>query len=350
MSTALYIIISLVILSIFVTLHELGHYVAGKALGFGIVEFAVGMGPALIKKKKNGIIYSLRAIPVGGMCRFYGEDEETGDGKAFGSQKPWKRAVVLASGALMNLLTAVVLAVIILTTIGIAVDYIPTVDSFTYENSPAQTAGLLPGDRIVAVDGHTLTQYDQINSLLSLVTDAAGDSCVVTVERDGQTTDVAVRGIYNEAEGRNILGIMIGAIPVYEKMGFFEAVGSSFQYIWQLVKSLFSFFGMLFRGEIRQGDVMGPVGIIRLIADAIKESIAKLLEIAVLISANLGLFNLLPLPALDGGRLVFVGLEAVRRKPIPAEKEGIVHFVGIVLLLGLIIYLTIGDISSWLGG
>ena len=350
MSVVLYFIIGLVILCVFVTLHELGHYIAGRALGFGIVEFAVGMGPAIIKKTKNGILYTLRALPVGGMCRFYGEDEETGDGRAFGAQKPWKRAIVLASGALMNLITAVVLAVIALMAIGVTVDYIPAVDSFTFENSPAQLAGLEPGDVFLAVDGQKLTPRDQFNSLLSLLSNAKSEACTVTVERGGETMDFTVRDFYSEAEGRNIIGIMISGMPVYEKMGLGEALGSSFRYIWETIKALYGFIGMLFRGEIKQGDVMGPVGIAFLIADAAKQNVAQLLYIAVLISANLGMFNLMPLPALDGGRLVFVGLEAVRRKPMPPEKEGLVHLVGIVLLLGLIAYLTVTDIITRIGG
>ena len=350
MSTVLYVIIALVILSVFVTLHELGHYTAGRLLGFGIVEFSVGMGPAILKKEKNGITYALRAFPVGGMCRFYGEDEETGDGLAFGSQKPWKRAIVLVSGAFMNILTAIVLAVVVLMAIGVIVDYTPTIDSFSFENSPAEEAGLLPGDVITAVDGKPLTQYDQLNSVTELIKAANSDECVISVERDGQTLDIAVHDIYNETEGRNLMGVQIGAIPIRQKLGLFPAIGYSFQYIWEMVKSLFNFFGMLFRGEVQQGDVVGPVGIVVLIKDAVTAGIEQVLEIAVLISANLGLFNLLPLPALDGGRLVFVASEAIRRKPIPPEKEGIVHLVGIILLLGLVVYLTIGDVSSLFGG
>lgn len=350
MSTVLYVIIALVILSAFVTLHELGHFIAGKKLGFGIVEFAIGMGPAIFKKKKDGILYSLRAFPIGGMCRFYGEDEETGDGLAFGSQKPWKRAIVLSAGAVTNIVSAIILAVIILMTIGVITDYIPSVNSFSYENSPAEEAGMLEGDVIVAVNGKELTQYDQIDSLVDLIGAADSDACVITVLRNGEEMDLTLHNLYNETEGRNMIGIQIGAIPVYEKLGFFSALGSSFQYIWQMIKALFSFFGMLFQGEVKQGDVIGPVGIIVLITDAVKQGVAQVLEIAVLISANLGLFNLLPLPALDGGRLVFVVIEAIRKKPVPAEKEGIVHFVGIVLLLGLIVYLSIGDISSLFGG
>ncbi len=350
MSTTLYIIVSLVILSIFVTLHELGHFIAGKTLGFGIVEFAVGMGPALIKKKKNGILYSLRALPVGGMCRFYGEDEETGDGLAFGSQKPWKRAIVLVAGALMNILTAIVLAMLILTTIGVTVDYIPSVGSFSYENAPAKLGGMQLGDVILAIDGQPLEEYAQIDSLTRFIGAADSDSCVVTVERDGTRLDLTLRGLYNESEGRNMIGIQIGAIPVYEKLGFFDALKSSFRYIWDMIKGMFSFFGMLFRGEVARGDVVGPVGIVVLISNAARESVSRLLEIGVLISANLGLFNLIPVPALDGGRLVFVALEAIRRKRVPPEREGLVHFVGIILLLGLIVYLSIGDIASLFKG
>jgi regulator of sigma E protease len=342
LSTVISILAGLLILSLFVMLHELGHYGAGRLLGFDIVEFSIGMGPAILKKKRNGILYALRAFPVGGMCRFYGEDEETGDGKAFGSHPVWKRMIVLVAGAAMNILTALILAVVMLMAYG---NFMPSVHSFTEENAPAKLAGMVEGDRIVAVNGHKLSYYADLTTYIGKTN---GESMTITVERNGETLELTVKDFYNETEGKNLIGIMME--PVRMKQGFFGAIGGSFRYIGQMVKDMVGFFGMLFQGQAGISDMGGPVAIVTIFGQAVRTGFEAVLQLGVIISANLGLFNLLPLPALDGGRFVFLVVELIRGKPVSPEKEGLVHFVGIILLLILVVVISISDVSKLFGG
>ena len=221
MSTVISVLAALIVLSIFVVLHELGHYCAGRIFGFGIVEFSVGMGPAIIKKEKNGITYALRALPIGGMCQFYGEDQaDTGDGKAFSCHPIWQRMIVIAAGPVMNILTTIILATVMLMTYG---EYMPAVNSFSFENSPAEVAGMQSGDIIVAVDGHELSYYNEVSSLIR-----AADSKSMTLEviRGGEHIEIEIKDFYSEQEDRNIIGIVME--PARLKQNFFGAVAGSF--------------------------------------------------------------------------------------------------------------------------
>ena len=341
MSTFFSILAALLVLSVLVTIHELGHFVAGRLLGFTIVEFSVGMGPVLLKKEKNGIRYCLRALPIGGMCQFYGEDQEVKDQRCFNAQPVWKRIVTVAAGPVMNLITAVLFAIITLSVYG---DYMPSI----YEvnpGTPAYEAGLQSGDVITSVGGTEIQYYDDTTSL---ILSAPKEGTTITVDRNGENVSCQVKNIYNETEGRNLIGITIS--PVRVQFGFFKAVGASFGYVGTMVRETFGFFGNLFSGQVQSTDVAGPVGIISYISEAVRYSFETVLRFMVIISISLGIMNLLPLPALDGGRLVFMLIELVRGKPIPAEKEGMVHFVGLLLLFGLIIFLTYNDISNMIHG
>ncbi len=344
MSTVLSVIAALLVLTVFVVAHELGHYSVGRLFNFGILEFAVGMGPVLFKKTKNGIDYSLRAFPIGGMCRFYGEDEEPNDPRCFTAQKVWKRMLVVLAGPVVNLLLAVVLSAIILMSFG---DYVPMVESLTAEDSPAAEAGVLPGDLLLSVDGRDIVYFNQVSSV---VNKADSDSATLVVERDGERVALVLEDIYNAEEGRNMLGVMISAQrKVY---GFFDAFGYSVQYVWSIVYETLAYFGGLIVGtvQMQSGDVVGPVGIVTMLSQAVRAGLEVVLRFGVLISASLGLMNLLPLPALDGGRFVFMVVEVIRGKPVPQKVEGMVHFVGILLLFALVIFLSVRDVASLIGG
>ena len=343
MSTVISVLAALIVLSIFVVLHELGHYCAGRIFGFGIVEFSVGMGPAIIKKEKKGITYALRALPVGGMCQFYGEDQaDTGDGKAFSCHPIWQRFIVIAAGPVMNILTTLILATVMLMTYG---EYMPSVNSFSFENSPAEVAGMQAGDIIVAVDGQKINYYSEATSLIRA---ADSQSMMLEVVRNGEHIQLEIKDFYSEEDGCNIVGILIE--PARLRYGLFGAIGGSFNYVWQMIRELGSFFKLLFQGQVKSGDVAGPVGIVSMIGQAVRTGFETVLRLGVLISANLGLMNLLPLPALDGGRLVFLIIEAVRGKPVPPEKEGLVHFIGLILLFALVIFLTVSDVKTFIIG
>ncbi len=342
--TALYIVIAILILSVLICLHELGHFWAGRLLGFTIVEFSVGMGPRLFKKEKNGVIYSLRAFPIGGMCQFFGEDEKSGDPRSFGAKPCWKRAIVLVSGALMNLLTALVLAVVLVAAFGVT-DTSRIEVAAVNADSPAAAAGLVPGDAFVSVNGQATDSYESFSQYLAK---SPSEKAVIGVERGGETVYVTAEDIYDAGEQRNMLGVTIRYGTKH--LSFFGTIGEAFRTCGEAIAMVYQSLWMLVSGQAGLKDMAGPVGIVEIFVDAATYGASTLLYLTVFISANLGVVNLLPLPALDGGRLVFVGVEAIRKKPIPPEKEGVVHLIGIGLLLLLIVVLTYQDIVRLIGG
>lgn len=342
MTTLLSILASLLLLSVLVAIHEFGHYASGRLLGFSIVEYAIGMGPVLFQRVKNGIQYSLRALPIGGMCRFYGEDEGVSDEKCFNAQVWWKRLIVILSGPLMNFVFAVVVSVVILIAYG---DYVPSIVEIGDATTPAYVGGLQVGDVITSVDGKKISYYSET---VPLILAAEGGAVDITVERSGQNVSCHLTDIYNAEAGKNLIGITIQ--PERMQFGLFRSVTRSFRYTWSMVTETFAFFGRLFQGNVQSTDVAGPVGIVAYISEAVRYDFETVLRFAVMISMSLGIMNLLPLPALDGGRAVFMIVEGVRGKPVSPEKEGMVHFVGLILLFGLVIFLTFNDISNIIGG
>lgn len=342
LTTILSILGALLVISLLVVIHELGHYGVGRLLGFKIVEFAVGMGPKLFKFEKNGIIYSLRAFPIGGMCQFYGEDNAAENDDCFNSKPAWKRMLVVLAGPVMNILFAVILSIITLTAFG---DYMPQIQGFVEDvPSVAQQAGIEEGDFILAIDGRSIAYYNDVSNVIAA---ADGEEAVFTVERNGEKLDITVKNLYNAELERNYMGVTIAAAR--KSYSFPEACAGSFRYTFTMVREMFSFFGTLFKGQIHSGDVMGFVGTIDLIGQAVRLGFETVLRIAVLISINLGIVNLLPFPALDGGRLVFL-LFAIFGIRINERVEGIIHAVGLIILLGLMVLLTFGDVSRLIGG
>lgn len=332
---------ALVLLGVLVTVHEFGHYFVGRRLGFTILEFAVGMGPVLLKKTKNGIQYSLRALPIGGMCRFYGEDDDAADAHCFNSQKAWKRFLVIAAGPIMNLLLAVLLSIVTLAAYG---NYVPTVLEVSGADTPAAAAGVEEGDVLYAVDGRRVTYYSSTSDAVSMIRAADGARAVLTIERDGRRIDLTAEDLYDEEAGYNVLGVTIGATR--KTYGLFESIGESFFYLWSMVRETFTFFGSLFRGQVQSTDVAGAVGSIVYISEAVRYGMETTLRILIVLSMSLVIFNLLPIPALDGGRLLFIAIELVRGRPVDPRKEGMVHFVGLVVLLLLMAFLVFNDIAN----
>lgn len=332
---------ALVLLGVLVTVHEFGHYFVGRRLGFTILEFAVGMGPVLLKKTKNGIQYSLRALPIGGMCRFYGEDDDVADARCFNAQKAWKRFLVIAAGPIMNLLLAVLLSIVTLAAYG---NYVPTVLEVSGADTPAAAAGVEEGDILYAVDGRRVTYYSSTSDAVSMIRAADGARAVLTIERDGRRIDLTAEDLYDEEAGYNVLGVTIGATR--KTYGLFESIGESFFYLWSMVRETFTFFGSLFQGQVQSTDVAGAVGSIVYISEAVRYGMETTLRILIVLSMSLVIFNLLPIPALDGGRLLFIAIELVRGRPVDPRKEGMVHFVGLVVLLLLMAFLVFNDIAN----
>ncbi len=338
------IIEALLLLSVLVMIHELGHYTAGRLLGFTIVEYAVGMGPKLFGFKKKGIEYNVRALPLGGMCRFYGEDEGVADERCFNAQKPWKRFIVILSGPVMNFVLAFVLAVILILGWGVADEskvYVLSVN----ESSPAQVGGLQEGDQFLSVDGKKVEGFD---SLTGAVAAANAAHMEVVVLRDGQEQKLVLSELYNPETGGNFMGVNLAYGT--KKVGLFYAMKESVLTCWEYAGLVFKSIGMLFSGEAGLKDMAGPVGIVQLLGEATRTGWYTVLSLCTLLSVNLGLFNLFPIPALDGGRLLFILIEWVRGKPVPPEKEGVVHLVGFGLLMILVVVVTFNDVLRLIRG
>ena len=338
------IIEALLLLSVLVMIHELGHYTAGRLLGFSILEYAIGMGPKLAGFKKNGIEYNLRALPLGGMCRFYGEDDGVVNERCFNAQKAWKRFIVILSGPVMNFVLAFVLAVILLLGWGVT-DETKIIVQGISENSPAQAAGLQIGDQFVTVDGKPV---DSMESLTDAVRGADPNRMKVVVLRDGAEETLVFTNLFNEEKGVNFMDTTIAYGT--KRVGLGYAIGEGAVYCWEMAGLVFKSLGMLFSGEAGLKDMAGPVGIVQILGEAAKSGWYYVLNLCVMLSVNLGIVNLFPIPALDGGRLLFILIEWVRGKPVPPEKEGMVHLIGFGLLMVLVVVITFNDVLRLIRG
>ena len=376
-----YILLAILGLSILVITHELGHFLMGKRLGFTITEFSVGLGPKLFGIKGKQTEFTLRALPIGGSCRFYGEDQEVQDERCFNAKPAWKRFFVVLAGPLMNILTAVVLSFVLLLAYGANGEVSETEYLRVQEvtaGGPAAEAGMEPGDVLLRVDGETFANYDDFKAALDradvkgvAVTVLRGAKIDVEETKNGRVTEsraslsggeerlLTVTNILDQETGNKLIKITIERYPTVmttESYNVWQAAYKAVPYTWDLAKSVYQSLWMLITGKAGFRDMAGIIGTVDYMSDAMAEAgsasatVSIFLVFMALIAVNLGIINLLPLPALDGGRLIFIILEMIRKKPVPPEKEGLVHLIGMGLLLLLILALTISDIIRCFGG
>ena len=350
LSNILYVLLAIVMLGIIVTIHEFGHYCVGRLCGIGIVEFSVGFGPRLLGWERKGIKYSLRAIPLGGYCAFVGEDEHNDDPHAMNNQPVWKRFITVLAGPFMNFVLAFIVCAVMLGSYFIAETF-PIVDH-VMADMPAEAAGLQAGDKIVEVNGVALTS-DTAGVRLMLSTMQAGDLTQpidLVIERDGARMDYAITAVPVQSEDGSDARYQIGIVFASRTYNFLESIREAGSYMVETTGMMLdSLKNLIFKGEGLE-NTAGTVGIIAVVAQQAREGMYMVLWLMYIISLNLGIMNLLPIPALDGGRLLFLIVEAIRRKPIPPEKEGMVHAAGMVLLLGLFVVLTYHDIVRLISG
>ena len=350
------IILAILVLAFLIFFHELGHFTVGKLLGFRVLGFSMGFGPALVKFKKGDTEYALRAIPFGGSCQFDGEDEDAEtDPKRFNAQPVWKRFLVILAGPFMNVLLAFLIAFILMLAVPMPVyavdagsgDNIPYIVDVV-EGGAAEKAGILPGDIVIAVDGkNTMDANDGIESIDALVKfiGEASNDLYITIDRDGVVADLFAQDVYNAELGRNQLGISIAAVIENTKhLTVDKAFTGSFEYLGQIITATAKGIDSMFKNGIHQGDVSGVVGTVAIMADVANDGLINLVYIAVILSLSLGLFNLIPFPALDGGRLLFLVIEAIKGKPLNRKVEGIVNAIGLGLLFLLMIVVTVSDV------
>ncbi|MBR1561179.1 MAG: site-2 protease family protein [Clostridia bacterium] len=345
LTNILYVLLAIVMLGLIVTVHEFGHYLVGRLCGIGIVEFSVGFGPRLLgwEGKKTGIQYSLRAIPLGGYCAFVGEDEANDDPRAMNNQPVWKRFLTILAGPFMNFVLAFVACAVMLNQFVVAESF-PVVHS-VMDGMPAVEAGVQPGDTIVRVNDTDITNDGAgVSGVVTAIRATEPGSTVrLTVLRDGAEVELDMRTTVVEDENGASHG-MIGIEFSTRTFTVLEALRYAGEYMVTTTQSMLDSLRRLFFHGEGVDQIAGTVGIIAVVSQFARDGLYEVLWLIFIISLNLGIMNLLPLPALDGGRLVFLIVEAIRRKPIPPEKEGMVHGIGLLLVLGLFVLLTYHDV------
>lgn len=423
MTTFLYILLALVVLLVLITVHEFGHYIAGKIFGFKINEFSIGFGPAIYKKtKKDGEIFAIRALPLGGYCAFEGEDEEGKEKPdAFNNQPAWKRLIVLLSGVTFNFLFGILTAVIYLLVSGYSTTYVVR----TVKTNTTECMGFEKGDIVISADGKTVETYRSFASILSKIEN--DKEFTVTVERDGKLVEFktkkqkfpsycflpnskdfedklftkveetvtkidindfeeklmkietkddlktylntifdsqekAEEGKIENSYGNQVdsltevsddlgyakiviasSGYGTGVIQTYvaQKYSFFEAVAKAWPFCFYLCGLILSALGGLFTGATALEEMGGTITAVSQIAEVSQMGIDYFLLLLPLLGMNLALFNILPIPSLDGARALFVVIEMIFKKPVPRKIEGWIHTVGLFILLGLVVFFDI---------
>ena len=420
----LYILLALIVLLVMITVHEFGHYCAGKVLGFKINEFSIGFGPSIFKRKrKDGEQFSIRALPLGGFCAFEGEDEDGKDNpEAFNNKPAWKRVIVLVSGVTFNFLFGVLTAAIYLLVTGFTTPKI----SAALSSTEVTGSGLQRNDIVIAVDGKTVEAYRSFTDMISKY--KAGETFTVTVNRNGEvvdvvsskqnyssfyfvsnegyfdgklfdengaavssetfasviiqtttaneTTETAGNGAaistyitslykdaakttkYTEQDVKDFLangsliyapaGVSMGVVisNVDQKYGFFESLGKAWPFCFYLCDLIIDSFVGLFTGAVAVSEAGGTITAVAQIAEISSYGISYFLLLLPLLAMNLAVFNILPIPALDGARVVFVLIEMIFRKPVNRKVEGWIHTIGLFLLLGLVVFLDINHFVS----
>lgn len=406
------IIAAILVFSVIVLVHEYGHYKAAKSVGIKVYEFAIGMGPILFKKEKNGTIYSIRAVPIGGFVQMEGEEEDVRTSTSFSTKTVMQRFKVIAAGPFMNFVLALALFIIIAFSYGV---YGNQVD-FIAEDSNEYIAGLRPGDKIISINGEKAYIWEDIfyeiignkdsyytvkyesngqvkeakinnnyRKLVGITTEMVDGKATTTVSPSDVTSPAYEAGI---KDGDQVIKINDVPVKTWEEIttnvektpdgnpvkvtvdrdgkildfnivpqtqisvkfntqlekSFMTAISSSAYKTVYYIELMFKTISQLITGKLGSDALGGPVMVISMVGEAAESGILSLLNLAAFISINLGFMNLLPIPALDGSKLVFLIVEAVRGKAIPIEKEGYIHFIGFVVLIGFMIFITYKDL------
>lgn len=341
------VIASIIVFGLIIFVHEFGHYLAAKLAGVRVEEFALGMGPKVISRKRGDTVYSLRALPLGGFCRMAGEtgNEEYAPSSAYDAgrfdQKPvLSRMAVVIAGPLMNFLLAILLFALIFGLLGIPSDYTTTIGEVRPE-SPAAHAGIQAGDRILQINGTELGSWSE---MVKIIHSSPGVTLNIRVDHGGQLRDHAITPEVDPESGIGLIGIT-PRDPVWKRIGLWAGLREGLSRTWQITVMTVAGLVELIRGKVSAEGVSGPIGIIQLIDESARFGFIYVANLTALISINLGLLNLLPIPALDGSRLLFMLVEAVRGKPVNPAKENFVHLIGFMLLMGLMILITYKDLA-----
>lgn len=336
------VIVTIVAFGIMITLHEFGHFLTAKKFGVTVHEFSIGMGPLIFKWGKGETQYSIRLLPLGGYVKLEGEEEESDNPKAFSNISPLKRIIILAAGAFMNVLLGFLCFVVINSFTGGT--RVPLIDEIV-PDSAAEQAGLIAGDEIIRLDNTRVYTHSDVKLFML----DAPEEIKVSYIRGGEKHSAVLKPTVTE-NGSRLLGF-VPATKIYTPLETLEYSYYDTRYV---VKAVMKSLKMIIQGDAKVSDMSGPVGIVQVVdttADAASEygalyTFLSILLLFAMISVNLGVFNLLPFPALDGGSIIFAFIELVTRKKLKSEVLGYINLIGLALMLGLGIFVMYSDITK----
>lgn len=332
------VFVAIIVFGLLVLIHELGHFVVAKLVDIKVHEFSIGMGPKLLQAKKGETAYSIRALPLGGYVKMEGEDEESDDLRGFGNKPVLARIAVIFAGPFMNFILAIALFSIIFYFIGVPTTKIGEV----IPQSPAQHIGIQSGDIIDSINGEKMNTWQNIIDAISNSEEKPLD---ITIIRNGNKMEKTVMPAKDADTNRITIGIITAM-----KRSVIASIGNGFMVIKAItVDILFFLKGLVSGNSDLRGEVMGPIGIISLVGQVARTGWLDIVNLTAVLSVNLGLINLLPIPALDGSKIMFLLAEILRGKPIDPEKEGMIHLIGFGILITLMLLVTYRDILNLFG-
>jgi len=341
------ILISILIIAVLILFHETGHFLAARRIGIPVYEFSIGFGYKIISWRKDGVDYSIRIFPLGGFVRMAGEEPgDRDDPNGYSHRTPLEKIRVSFAGPFMNFVLALLIFIYSYAFIGIPRTTDEPIIGRVFDGQPAENAGILAGDRVLAINGQEVATWDEFTTILAA--QPAGTAVEMEIERGGKNTELLVTPEINTTTGTPAIGVLSNI--VYEKQGLLTAVKIGVVQTYELTLVLLGGLWTMVSGGASSAEIAGPVGIVGLIGDAAQVGTVFLLSFAAFLSINLGILNLLPIPALDGSRIVFAVVEAIRRKPVQPEKEGFIHWLGFMFLMALIVLVTFNDIMKFIKG
>jgi regulator of sigma E protease len=335
------------VIGVCVIIHEGGHYLAAVWRDVQVHEFAFGMGPVLLSRRRKGMLWSIRAFPIGGFVRLEGmedaplpDDAPPDPARSFPVKSAWERFVIIAGGAFSNIVLAWLLTALLLTFYGVLDVKSPVIGNLM-DGYPAQLMGAAPGDSVVSINGTRINEWKEIRSTLQSV---ETDDITVVVERNGAQIELSGKAPYNEESSARLWGVQPARVTYPLHKALYNGLG----YCWRISAEILSSLWQMLTGRLH-AEVAGPVGIAVMAGNAAREGFWTFISFLAVINLNLGLLNLLPIPALDGGRLVFLLGEMIFRRKFPEAWENRIHIVGFAMLIALIVFVTWKDIARLIG-
>jgi len=332
------LVASIIIFGLLIFFHEFGHFIVAKKVGIGVLEFAIGFGPKIFSFEKDGTKYSLRALPLGGFCRLKGEDpEEVNEEDSFQGKSLRDRFAVIVAGPIMNFVLAILLFFLIYFFIfGVPIGESTRIGEVLPEGE-ASKVGMQTGDEITAINEKEVGKWDEV---VGIINDNPEKEIAISFQRNDKNMEVTVVPQPDPQTDKGLIGIA----PETRKYALFSSIGMGISNTWWFTQFIVVSIGEIITGQI-EADVAGPIGIVQMVGEVAETGVSNLMTLAAILSIHLGLLNLLPIPALDGSRLMFFLLEGIRGKPVDPNKESFIHFIGFTLLILLMVFIAFSDLA-----